>query len=103
MLRIFQRCQNATGWTVVDVDSTSDPSVVYRVVISEWDYICDCKGFEFNGKCKHREIADILRCRWEEGDDPNQSAMERSARICPQCGAPTLLVAEREYDGEDSE
>ena len=64
--------------------------------ISEYDYICDCKGFEFAGRCKHRLMAEGRRCRWEEGKLPCQNEVERKARICPACGAETILVAEKE-------
>ena len=96
MLKIFQRCSNAVGWTVVEVESESNPGTMYRVVISDWDYLCDCKGFEFNGKCKHRAMAEALRCRWEEGNAPCQSNVERQSHICPTCGSPTIIVVERD-------
>lgn len=97
-----QVCSNTVGWTVVEVDSESHPGTVYTVVISDWDYLCDCKGFEFSGKCKHKAVADQLRCKWEEGSAPCQSLLERKTHTCPLCGAPTVLVPESNLDDEQS-
>ena len=82
------------GWTVVPVESTSEPNVVHNVVISDFSYICDCAGFHFRGQCRHRAIAEANRCLWEEGVKPCQTAEERQKRICPKCGDQTILVAE---------
>lgn len=99
-MRIYQQCSNAEGWTVVDVDSSKGDKV-YKVAISEYDYICDCRGFEFNGKCKHRALAEQLRCRWEEGELPCQSEVERRSHTCPLCGSQTILRAEDDGETED--
>lgn len=86
----------------MDVDSSKGDKV-YRVAISEYDYICDCKGFEFAGHCKHKAIADQLRCRWEEGELPCQSETERRSHICPLCGSKTNLLIEKEEDDGETE
>lgn len=93
-MRIFQKCTNALGWTVIPVQSASDPESNHNVVISDFSYICDCPGFQFRGYCRHRAIAEENRCRWEEGVKPCQTPEERKARICPNCGDETVLVAE---------
>jgi hypothetical protein len=99
-MRIFQRCKNAMGWTVVDVDSTSDPDLIHHVTISELGYLCDCAGFQYRGSCRHKAIAAKNRCWWEEGQLPLQSIGEKQTKRCPNCGGETVLVAEVEDEDE---
>ena len=97
MLRVFQQCKTADGWAVIPIDSSSAPGVVYQVVVADWgDALCDCKGFNFNGYCKHIAKAREQRCRWQEGMQPAQNCEERKRRICPSCGSTTRLIAEED-------
>lgn len=94
VIKIFQQCSNAIGWTVFEVPSASEPDLMRMVSLSEWgDYICDCPGYQYRGECRHFEYADKNRCRWQEGDLPSQSEVEKANQWCPNCAAPTILVA----------
>src|SRR3954454_18331101 len=101
MLELYQRCSNAIGWTVIAVESASEPGVLHNVTLSDHDdYLCDCKGYRFNGICRHKKIAESLRCNWEEGISPCQDDIERRGHICPVCGSNTVIVVERVNDHE---
>jgi hypothetical protein len=42
---------------IVEVPSSSDPAVVYRVKVEEGVASCECKGFGYRGSCSHVRAA----------------------------------------------
>ena len=75
-------CPKASGWIQVDVPSRSDPSKYWRVSVSEWGGICECKGWRFRQTCYHVDQAEKELCSWDEfsGDLPKDGK-------CPWCGS----------------
>lgn len=94
-----QQCRSLDGWIPVRIESESVPGVHYTVLINSWgnqdDAICECKGYHFNGHCKHQLLAWDRVCRWREIDGPEtQNEQQRHDKICPRCGAATMWVME---------
>lgn len=70
----------------------------HRVVLGpsngkyQYDWCCDCKGYQFRRTCRHIEAAKKAeRCRWNEGMEPTAHAewVDGEAR-CPVCGGPVV-------------
>ena len=98
-IRPVQQCRSLDGWIPIEVDSSSTPGVKYVVLVNSWggphDAICECKGYEFNGGCKHQLLAFERVCRWHEQDGPEQqSVKQRKDKTCPRCGGATMWVME---------
>lgn len=91
----MQQCSSVDGFQEIDIESASEPGKWYTVVISNFDGACDCIGYTFNQKCSHLRKAKKLMCKWVEGQDPQQSPMQRRRYVCPRCGGPT-----KENDGK---
>lgn len=92
-LRSVQRCLNSGEYTEYEIPSRTDPDIVYTVLVEDPDdieeVICECDGFVYRGRCAHQAIALDLVCRWEEGDEEEQTPEQRKQKICPRCGDDT--------------
>lgn len=100
-LHPYQICRSNDGWVPVKVNSSSDPSRIYRVYVNPWgqehENICECRGYVYTGHCKHQAMAAELICGWSELDcEEVQNDFERHARQCPRCGGPTKIEVEIE-------
>jgi uncharacterized Zn finger protein len=78
----------------VIVTSTSDPNKQYVVHVNPWgdakDNICECKGFQYRGNCRHQEEALDEVCGWSETAGKEvQAPYQREAMICPRCDGTT--------------
>ncbi len=84
----IQVCTTRLGWQPVQVPSQSEPgknhlvSVNLDIAFGQW--VCDCKGFLYRGRCNHQIMAVDYVCFWQEGDE-EQTPEERRARVCPRC------------------
>lgn len=56
---------------------------------------CECKGYEFTGKCKHVRTVMQSTCLWR-GDEPLVTAS--GTTLCPKCGSPALKASEKEAE-----
>lgn len=83
-------CQSLIEPREVKVASSSGP-LTYTVVPSTiWnDGVCDCKGFEFRGDCKHLRDVEANACDFVEQD--------YTGNECPDCRSP---IAEIELEPE---
>lgn len=50
---------------------------------------CQCKGFQYRGKCRHIDLAKHARCAWNAEHDITARA---KGDKCPKCGGPTEVV-----------
>lgn len=50
----------------------------------QYDWTCDCKGFQFRKTCKHVVEAQKNRCSWNEALD---FVEKPSNGRCPECGS----------------
>jgi hypothetical protein len=100
----YQECRTLDGWQPVKVRS-SDGKNWYLVLVNPWDTpnenICECKGYMFNGRCRHQQVATDSLCRWfDDGKKSEiQTPEQRLDKVCPRCGGPTQVVVEVEEDG----
>ena len=49
-------------------------------------FVCTCKGFQYNKRCKH--LSEFLEtiCDWHESDSTDEQLIEN---VCPVCGGKT--------------
>lgn len=59
----------------------------------QYDYSCDCKGFQFRKQCKHIEEAKKIHCKWHQYMDGGEPLKRGKTRKCPRCKGP--VTAER--------
>lgn len=81
------------GWTPIQVLS-SDESTFYTVFCNSWaspnEFICECRGYQYRGHCRHQHVAADKLCGWDsESGSEQQSDTERITQTCPRCGGPT--------------
>lgn len=100
------QCQSRLGWFPVKVESHSQKDVVYNVWTSPFndvsEYICECEGYYFRGRCTHQDEAERRICRWTSLEGPEeQTKAQRRAKICPRCLGPAQWVME-EVEEEDA-
>jgi hypothetical protein len=91
-------CATNLDWQEVEVTSASTPGKTYTVSIPPWggdeDVTCDCPSFVHRGYCRHKATALARICNWSSKDPVPQTEEQRRNKICPRCGAPTVLVEE---------
>jgi len=94
-------CSTNEDWETTVMGSKGDVHVVrferlygreMQRQMCQHGYVCDCKGFQFRGTCKHiKQVEESgARCGWNAELDPSAEA-DRDASgnpICPECGAP---------------
>ena len=82
----YYHCQTAEEFSrVITGSSGSQYLVVYGKTPHgpyEHDWSCNCKGFQFRGKCKHIEVAKKLHCGWFQFSDGGEPVNGK----CPNCG-----------------
>lgn len=98
-----QQCRSLDGWQPIRVASSSGDGH-YTVLVNPWgeveEYVCECRGYSYRGKCRHQQQAADKICGWSDVDrDGNlseraQTTDQYAKRVCPQCGGPTMIVAE---------
>ena len=54
----------------------------------DYDYSCDCKSYQYRGRCKQIEKARPLRCGWSQVYDGGDVVQKDGKPACPKCGGP---------------
>lgn len=90
-------CESWEPWTLVIVNSQTNPGTKYRVLIPLADdpvdeYTCNCLGYIHRGTCKHQLIAQEQVCHWNSKSEIEQTQEQLDAMICPKCGKGTFEV-----------
>jgi hypothetical protein len=80
---LFPTYDGSAAFTLFHEDG--DESRIYTVVIGEKANTCDCKGFEFRGKCKHTAALAVLVAREAQAAVPVCSPAP-PAKSCLRCG-----------------
>ena len=101
-----QICNTTLGWSPVHVSSSSDDGVKYLVLVSPFvpvhEFVCECKGFEYRGKCSHQRRALDQTCWWPLGAyKEEQSDEQRRHKVCPHCGNSTRWEMVDAEEAED--
>lgn len=100
------QCTSLNGWHPVEIESASDPDLGYVVHVNPWanrheQHVCECKGYQYRGYCRHQAAAHSLHCGWNEVEGPEEITDEqRKDKVCPRCGEPTQW-AMWEFDDEE--
>ena len=81
-------CDSAKRWSI----QIGNYNIAYGPTINgqyEYDYSCECKGFQFRKKCKHIEEAKRWHCNWQQ--------MYEGGKVkdnhCPKCGNEVFVQA----------
>lgn len=79
-------CETRLKPRLIEKTSSRGDGTTYMTIPSTlWnDPVCDCKGFQFRGHCRHIDEVEERRCVWVAKDMPHD---ER----CPSCGSPAIL------------
>ena len=94
-----QRCVSTEPWFEIDVQSASDETKSYRVLVP-WpndevdDLTCECLSFIHRGHCHHQEEAFDSLCRWTSVNGPEEQTQDQyHNHICPRCENETIYEA----------
>ncbi len=98
-IKPVQECRSLEGWMPVIVASASNPDKKYTVLVNPWgdpeDNVCECRGFQYRGSCRHLKEAVEEVCGWNETEGTEQQTPEqRKAMICPRCRETTKWTME---------
>lgn len=96
-MNIRQECSTNLDWQTVSIRSSSTEGKTYQVSVPPWsgdeDVTCTCPSFTYRGYCRHTKYAlEHLICNWTSDSSVPQTDDQRRARVCPRCGAATVLV-----------
>lgn len=85
-IEYYYHCLSAEHFeTMVQGSGENKYCVIYGKMTSgnpfEHDWGCNCKGFQFNGKCKHIAIAKERQCGWYQFIDGGEPVNGK----CPEC------------------
>lgn len=89
-----QNCSSTEPYHKMYLLSDTRQGVVYcvtRVTLNDppSEYICTCRGFEFNGHCKHQHR--VHPCDWQAAEGPEeQTDVQWEHHQCPRCGKDTV-------------
>lgn len=83
----YRACNDLEYYQVIIDGSTAK----YTVYCDHGKWHCDCKGFEFRGKCKHVGEAEKKRCSWTEEWSDRPVLNKNGKFYCPVCGGETFV------------
>jgi len=89
-------CESLLKPQIIPVESSQGDGTYYTVIASTLfnDPVCDCRGFEFRGTCRHIQMIEQARC-----DFHRLPMEEEELGHCPQCRNPLVLFEmEPEFD-----
>jgi hypothetical protein len=90
-----QQCRSLDGWYPYKAQSASDEDNHYVVHVNPWanrheQHVCECKGYQYRGRCRHQKEAHDDHCGWNAVEsDVQQTPEQEQKRECPECGGPT--------------
>jgi hypothetical protein len=91
-----QVCRTTEGWSPVQIESHSAPGFHYTVLVNPFvtkkEFVCDCKGFEYRGTCRHQTEALSKVCWWPivpRNPQFEQTDQQKRDKVCPNCSGPT--------------
>lgn len=89
----YQKCLSERRTFEITVPSSSgDGKHVISGAFENGVIRCDCKGFHFNGTCKHTKF-DTEECGWSGSESVEvQSLKQKNDHRCPRCGGRTVDV-----------
>jgi len=93
-MRKYQKCLAEKRTFSITVPSSKPENPPYTVSGSFENGIlhCNCKGFEYNGTCRHTKF-DTVECGWTGAESPEVQSLEQKERHeCPRCGRRTVDV-----------
>lgn len=89
------QCRSLDGWYPLEIESESDPDKSYVVHVNPWanrseQHVCECKSYQYRGRCKHQREAHSRHCGWNamEGPEEPVSTPDGLEKTCPRCGGP---------------
>lgn len=82
----YYHCLSAEGFVTFIKGSTGKSYAVHfqrmpRNHPYQYDWECECQGFQYYGKCKHIEQAKTQRCGWYQFTDGGEPVNGK----CPKC------------------
>lgn len=90
------QCCTLDGWYPVEIESASEPDLAHVVHVNPWanrseQHVCECKSYQYRGRCRHQGAAHQLHCGWNEVEGPEEPTDEqRKDRVCPRCDGPAM-------------
>jgi len=93
-------CRSQIKPQLTEVASSKGDGTTYTVIGSTFfnDYVCECKGYEMRGECRHVREVDEARCtfEWEKADENMPIG---KVGDCPECNEPLIVYElEPEFD-----
>lgn len=78
------------------MESKSEPGKLHLVLVNPYvpkaEFVCDCKGYEMRGTCRHQKEALNKVCWWPMvRGEIEQSPEQTRINECPHCYGPTRL------------
>jgi hypothetical protein len=92
-------CESLLKPQMIPVESSQGDGTYYTVIASTLfnDPVCECRGFEFRGTCKHVTLVEETRCDYHRLPDDWET--EKTSGFCPHCRNPLVLFElEPEFD-----
>ena len=94
-MKTHQKCLTERRTFSIEVPSSREGNPPYTVsgAFENGSVRCDCKGYHFNGTCRHTKF-DTEECGWSGAESPEVQSLDQKKRHeCPRCGGRTVDVA----------
>lgn len=100
-------CETLLKPQEIPIPSSIGDGTYYMVVAQTIfnDPVCDCKGFQFRGTCKHVKMVEEARCNYHRAPDAEDDNLYEFMERCPNCQSKLILYEldpEFDYPGLQS-